>query len=40
VSGIVTDALGFAAAIHLIAGLTLISGIVVAGVMGRSPASA
>ena len=36
VSGIVADTLGFAAAIHLVAALTLASGFVVAGVMTRS----
>ena len=36
VSGIVADALGFAAAIHLVAALTLASGFLVAGVMARS----
>jgi MFS family permease len=35
VSGIVADALGFEAAIHLVAALTLASGLVVAAVMGR-----
>ncbi len=35
VSGIVADALGFAAAIHLVAALTLLSGLVVAGLMGQ-----
>jgi MFS family permease len=35
VSGIVADALGFAAAIHLVAALTLVSGLVVAAMMGR-----
>jgi MFS family permease len=35
VSGLVADALGFAAAIHLVAALTLASGLVVAGLMGR-----
>ena len=34
-SGIVADALGFAAAIHLVAALTLLSGVVVAAMMGR-----
>jgi MFS family permease len=36
VSGIVADALGFAAAIHLVAALTLMSGLVVAMMMGRT----
>jgi MFS family permease len=35
VSGIVADALGFEAAIHLVAALTLASGLVVAAMMGR-----
>jgi MFS family permease len=35
VSGIVADALGFEAAIHLVAALTLVSGLVVAALMGR-----
>ncbi len=35
VSGLVADALGFAAAIHLVAALTLASGLVVAAMMGR-----
>jgi MFS family permease len=35
VSGLVADALGFAAAIHLVAALTLASGLVVAALMGR-----
>jgi MFS family permease len=35
VSGIVADALGFEAAIHLVAGLTLASGLVVAMMMGK-----
>ncbi|MGH6689125.1 MAG: MFS transporter [Gammaproteobacteria bacterium] len=35
VSGIVADALGFGAAIHLVAALTLASGLVVAALMGR-----
>jgi MFS family permease len=35
VSGLVADALGFAAAIHLVAALTLMSGLVVAAAMGR-----
>ncbi len=35
VSGLVADAVGFAAAIHLVAALTLASGLVVAGLMGR-----
>ena len=35
VSGVVADALGFEAAIHLVAALTLVSGLVVAVVMGR-----
>ncbi|HYU89481.1 MAG TPA: MFS transporter [Gemmatimonadales bacterium] len=39
VSGVMTDILGYAAAIHLVAALTLISGIVVARAMGRSLAS-
>src|ERR1700752_2972574 len=34
-SGGVADALGFAAAIHLVAALTLVSGLVVAGAMTR-----
>jgi len=38
VSGIVADALGFEAAIHLVAALTLASGFVVATLMGRRPA--
>ena len=37
VSGIVADALGFEAAIHLVAALTLASGFVVAALMGRRP---
>jgi MFS family permease len=37
VSGIVADTLGFAAAIHLVAALTLLSGLVVAGVMRGRP---
>jgi MFS family permease len=37
VSGIVADALGFEAAIHLVAALTLASGFVVATLMGRRP---
>jgi MFS family permease len=36
VSGIVADALGFAAAIHLVAALTLASGLVVTALMGRT----
>jgi MFS family permease len=36
VSGVVADTLGFAAAIHFVAALTLASGFVVAGVMTRS----
>ena len=36
-SGIVADALGFEAAIHLVAVLTLLSGLVVAALMGRRP---
>jgi MFS family permease len=36
ISGIVADTLGFVAAIHLVAALTLASGFVVAGVMTRS----
>jgi MFS family permease len=35
VSGLVADMLGFEAAIHLVAALTLVSGLVVAGVMQR-----
>jgi len=35
ISGIVADALGFEAAIHLVAALTLASGLVVAALMGR-----
>jgi MFS family permease len=35
VSGVVADALGFEAAIHLVAALTLASGLVVAGLMQR-----
>jgi MFS family permease len=35
VSGIVADAMGFEAAIHLVAGLTLASGLVVAMMMGK-----
>ena len=35
VSGLVADALGFGAAIHLVAALTLMSGLVVATLMGR-----
>jgi MFS family permease len=35
VSGLVADTLGFEAAIHLVAVLTLSSGIVVAALMGR-----
>ncbi len=34
-SGVVADLVGFGAAIHLVAGLTLVSGLVVARVMGR-----
>ena len=39
-AGVMADLLGYAAAIHLVAALTLISGVVVAGVMDRSAASA
>jgi hypothetical protein len=35
VSGVVADAMGFEAAIHLVAALTLAPGLVVAALMGR-----
>jgi MFS family permease len=39
IAGVMADALGYAAAIHAVALMTLISGVVVAVVMGRSPGS-
>jgi MFS family permease len=38
-AGVVADLVGFAASIHVVAALTLLSGVVVAGVM-RQPAAA